>query len=199
MPGSKSFSSPHPMRDLESHPPSLSGRLLAAHPSLQDPNFLHAVVLISAHTRNSGAVGVVINRPLGRSLGELREDLAGGALSAVELFEGGPVNKEDLLLAAWRWEPEESSFQLYFGLTPEKAAELLASEPRVVIRGFIGHSGWTEGQLEGEIAQKAWAVLPLEPDFLMNPDLRSLWKRTLRKARPDWAFLAEMPQNLGLN
>jgi len=47
-----------------------AGQLLLANPSLRDPNFKRAVILMSAHD-TEGAMGVVLNRPLPRQLGEL--------------------------------------------------------------------------------------------------------------------------------
>ena len=62
----------------------------ASHPSLLDPHFRRTVVLLSTHDAD-GAMGVVLNRPMGKSLGDLDPVFALGALSQVPLFEGGPV------------------------------------------------------------------------------------------------------------
>ena len=59
---------------------SIAGSLLLAHPSLRDPNFRRAVVLMSVHN-SDGAMGVVLNRPLGKRLGELNGEFALGALA----------------------------------------------------------------------------------------------------------------------
>ena len=42
---------------------SLAGQLLVASPEIGDPRFAHAVILVLRHKR-SGAVGIVINRPI---------------------------------------------------------------------------------------------------------------------------------------
>ena len=47
-----------------------------AHPSLLDPNFRRSVVLLSEHSRDEGAIGVVLNRPLESTLGMLRPEQA---------------------------------------------------------------------------------------------------------------------------
>src|ERR1043165_4098102 len=80
---------------------TFAGSLLLAHPAMRDPNFRHSVVLMSAHS-SEGAMGVVLNRPLGKRLGQLSGDFALGALASVPLFTGGPVNNEQLVLAAWQ-------------------------------------------------------------------------------------------------
>src|SRR5215470_11187329 len=43
---------------------SLTGQLLIAAPTMGDPRFQHTVILMVRHDRN-GALGIVINRPLG--------------------------------------------------------------------------------------------------------------------------------------
>jgi Uncharacterized ACR, COG1678 len=53
----------------------LTGQLLIASPTMGDPRFLQTVILMVQHDRN-GALGIVINRPLGdRPLAQLLEAL----------------------------------------------------------------------------------------------------------------------------
>ena len=55
--------------------PSLTGQLLVAAPSMSDPRFERTVILIVQHGL-TGAVGIVINKPIGeRSLASLFEAL----------------------------------------------------------------------------------------------------------------------------
>mgnify|MGYP001811156098 CR=1 FL=1 len=115
---------------------SLAGQLLLAHPALRDPNFRRAVVLMSAHDKE-GALGVVLNRPLDRSLASLSTDAALSPLADVPLYHGGPVEPEKLILVAWRYHEEASEFQLHFGLEPDRALEL-TEQPGVTLRGLLG-------------------------------------------------------------
>ena len=83
--------------DEEPAPPSLAGQLLVAAPSMEDPRFEHTVILIVQHNP-SGAVGIVINKPIGEtSLASVFEALGkkGGDVSGdVRVFSGGPVEPE---------------------------------------------------------------------------------------------------------
>ena len=56
---------------------SMVGTLLLAHPQLQDPNFARSVILLTAHTSEEGALGLVLNRPLSRKLVDLKPELFG--------------------------------------------------------------------------------------------------------------------------
>lgn len=187
------------MKDLQNHQRSLSGTLLAAHPGLLDPNFHEAVVLLSAHSAQEGAIGVVINRPMSQTLADVKDDFEASALGDVPLFYGGPVNKDEVILAAWKWEPDGGIFRLYFGLTEEKAEDLLAEDPDIDIRGFLGYAGWSEGQLEGELTQDAWVLCPIDGEALRDLEQRALWKRLLTRTKPELIILTDAPDDPSVN
>src|SRR4051812_26250422 len=154
---------------------TLAGSLLLAHPSMRDPNFRRSVILMSAHNAE-GAMGVVLNRPLGKSLGQLSGDFALGPLAGVPLFKGGPVQTEQLVLAAWQVQPD--GFRLHFGIEPDKALQLL-SEDGTHVRGFLGYSGWSAGQLENEMKHRTWIVADVPEDLLAQEQDDTLWRRVL--------------------
>lgn len=187
----------HPEKDKE----SLAGSLLLAHPVLRDATFRRTAILMSSHDRE-GAMGVVINRPMNKRLGELGGDFALGPLSEVPLFDGGPVEKRQLILCAWRPHPvadeEGEGVQLLFGLDPQRAAEL-AGEEGVQLRAFLGYAGWSGGQLEGELARDTWVVAELEPGVIRHPSDETLWRRILSDLDPQWRLLAGEPDDPELN
>jgi putative transcriptional regulator len=188
------------MREQTTTPANtIAGSLLLAHPSLHDQNFHRSVVLISAHTREDGALGVIINRPLERTLGEVHGEFAYGPLASVKLFQGGPVAPQQMLLSAWQWKAEEGVFRLHFGITTEKAIELLENEPGTEVRGFLGYAGWTGGQLEGELKQKAWVVAPIESPAFRAEQGEDLWKQLLGHVKPDLFFQADGPEDPTVN
>jgi putative transcriptional regulator len=174
---------------------SLAGSLLLAHPALRDPNFRRCVVLMSVHNAD-GAMGVVLNRPLGRRLGELNGEFALGALAGIPLYSGGPVQTEQLLLVAWQ--PQPDGFRLHFGLEPERAS-LLAAEEGVHLRAFLGYSGWGGGQLENELKQNTWVVTDMPPGILTGANDTAMWRAVLSNLGEDWRLLAEEPEDPGLN
>ncbi|MDB6095410.1 MAG: hypothetical protein JWM32_2972 [Verrucomicrobia bacterium] len=175
--------------------PTMAGSLLLAHPILKDPNFRRTVVLMSSHGTD-GAMGVVLNRPLGKKLGDLNGEFALGPLAAVPLYLGGPVETKQLLLAAWQ--ARDDGFQLHFGIEPEKAAVLL-TEPSTHIRAFLGYSGWTGGQLETELKQNTWIVAEIPPDLLEHPQDDGLWRGVLGGIGDEWKLLADEPEDTSRN
>lgn len=176
---------------------SLAGQLLLAHPAMKDPNFHRSVVLMSAHDAD-GALGVVLNRPLGRRLDELSPDFALGPLAAVPLYAGGPVEQEKLILAAWRWLRNREEFELHFGLDPERATALVA-EPGCTLRGFLGYSGWGKGQLENEMEHRTWFVASPGDYNLASDDGPALWRLILGSLDPELKLLADEPEDPTLN
>ena len=174
---------------------TLAGSLLLAHPAMRDPNFRRSVVLMSVHNAE-GAMGVVLNRPLGKRLGELSGEFALSSLANVPLFKGGPVQTGQLVLAAWQIQPD--GFRLHFGIEPDRARQLLEEEGTHV-RGFLGYSGWSAGQLENEMRANTWIVAEVPEDLLTHSQDESLWRTVLGREGAEWRLLADEPEDPGLN
>lgn len=67
------------------------------------------------------------------------------------------------------------------------------------LRIFAGHSGWGGGQLEEEIAEGAWFVVPSEPSDVFTEEPETLWSRVLHRQGGDLAMLAHYPPDVRLN
>lgn len=181
------------MKELGDSQPNLAGSLLLAHPKLRDPNFGRTVILLSLHNAE-GAMGVVLNRPMEKTLGELGTELASGALADVPLYQGGPVSPEQLILVAWEAEPEAGSVKLYFGIDPEKLIAL-KEEREVQVRGFLGYSGWSAGQLETEMMRESWIVAPVSQELVGGLEGPELWRAVVGALSPRWKILADEPDD----
>ena len=177
-------------------PARLAGQVLLAHPTMEDGNFRRSVVLLHAHDAAEGAFGVILNRPLGRELGELERRFRTSPLAGVPLHAGGPVQTDRLALGCWTLGPAGVT-EIRFGLD-ETEASALVNNPAVRIRAYVGHSGWSPGQLENELRHPAWVVAPLGPEVesLAGEDL---WRRWLIRERPELGLAADAPGDLGLN
>ncbi len=174
---------------------SVAGSLLLAHPSLRDPNFRRTVVLMTADNKD-GSMGVVINRPMGKTLGLLGGDFALGRLAEVPLFRGGPVQTSQLILAAWQSQPH--GFQLHLGLEPDKAAAML-DEKDTHVRAYFGYAGWSAGQLKTELKANTWIVTEAPRDLFSHPGDLNLWRDAVRNQGAEWRLLADEPDEPSLN
>ena len=176
---------------------SLAGQLLLAHPALREPGFKRTVILLSAHNAD-GAMGVVLNRPLDKQLGELNSEFAFGPLAGVPIYAGGPVEPEQLIIVSWQWLETDHAFQLHFGIEPAQAAELVGS-PGVTLRAFLGYAGWGKGQLENEMKHDTWLVTPVEGEILGKNDGVALWRQILGAIDPDLKLQAGEPEDPTVN
>ena len=184
------------MRDLGPEKPRcLAGSLLVAHPNMLDPNFRRAVLFISAHDPDDGAIGVIINRPLDKSVADLVTEVPPQNLADVPVFFGGPVGNNQLMLAAFEWQKGEGLKMSHHALSavPEAAGDPPA------IRAFLGYAGWSAGQLEAEMKQKAWIVQRPSHATLKFERLSRLWFDIMNKLGPWYRMLAAAPDDPSLN
>lgn len=182
---------------MEGHSPD-TGAILIAHPSMQDPTFRRTVLFLAAHEPGEGSLGLVMNRALNKTLGETDLALSSPALAGIPLYEGGPVAQDKLILAAWRWVPDENTFQLYFGIDSDKAERLMKENSDFLVRGFLGHAGWTEGQLDAEVDQRAW-LLSRRLHDLMEGEGEEIWRSMLLHESPEMRLLLDAPDDPSLN
>lgn len=185
------------MNPDQSKPVSLSGSLLLASPALRDPNFFHTVLLLAAHRSEEGAFGYILNRPLDRKVSDLIEDKALGALGDLPVFLGGPVGTNKLSFAALEWNSRRRSLRVQSHLSTDQALKEI--EKGRVVRGFVGYSGWSEGQLENELEQKSWITCAPPWKTVINRSPEELWAAILKGMGPYYKLLANMPADLSLN
>ena len=177
---------------------SLAGSLLVAHPNMLDPNFRRTVLYISAHDPEDGAIGVIINRPLNKSVGDLVTETPPQNLADVPVFLGGPVGNNQLMLAAFEWHKVEGLKLNQHSLV---AGESIADAPHgsPAIFAFLGYAGWSAGQLEAEMKQKAWIVQKPSRATLRSERLSRLWFDIMNRLGPWYRMLAAAPDDPSLN
>ncbi|MEQ9823777.1 MAG: YqgE/AlgH family protein [Puniceicoccaceae bacterium] len=178
-----------------------SGQLLVATPDLKDSNFEKSVILLSAHAKDAGALGVVINKPLQHTLGEFVEEFRHGPLADVAIYLGGPVQQNQLILAGWQWSDCYQDFRLYFGMSQDKAVQLMQEGgPNVEIRGYLGYAGWSEGQLEEEIRHHAWFQAPVDPVCMLESSSPAeMWQTMVGRFHQGLDGLLKIPDDPSLN
>lgn len=182
---------------------SLTGRLLVATPSLEDPNFDRTVVLILQHDDEDGAMGLVLNRPSGLPLEAELGAWSSLATPPDEVFIGGPVQPEAAIALGWLAAGGDAPLGVQPILdevgvvdlrrSPEDMPQLLA------VRVFAGYAGWGAGQLEGEIAQGAWFALDADPWDPATADPDNLWRDVFRRQSDRLRMLATFPDDPSLN
>jgi putative transcriptional regulator len=163
-----------------------------------DPNFRRSVIFLSAHSAEEGAFGLVLNRPAGRTVGDLLPEQEMGTLSKIPVFIGGPVSADQLTFASFVWKSEANTLECHHHIGLEEAQALLSND-NATIRAFVGYAGWSKGQLEGEIAQKAWMLKKPEEDTLDLERTPNLWREITRTFGPWFKLVAEAPEDPSIN
>lgn len=181
----------------EDAPQGLAGSLLIAHPNMLDPNFRRSVLFISSHDPEEGAMGVILNRPLDKQVADLVGEIPPEGLADVPVFLGGPVGKNQLMFATFEW-LDGNGLKLNHNVDVNEAHERAGEDP-ASIRAFVGYAGWSAGQLEAEMKQKAW-ILQKPIRATLTPDrLPKLWFEIMRELGPWYKMLAAAPDDPSLN
>jgi putative transcriptional regulator len=153
---------------------SLAGSFLVARSSLRDAFFGRAVILLLQHGPE-GAFGLVLNRPA------QAKDLP------FPVFVGGPCKMDGLLMIHGNqdWAGEENGENMlaigpgiFLGTTAqfEKASNSEEVEKQN-FRVFTGYAGWGPKQLESELDEDSWIVLPADGEILFDTPVQDLWER----------------------
>ncbi len=151
-----------------------------------DPNFAKSVVLMAHHTKD-GALGWIVNRALGVKPEELLSPPLADSVHPETLFRlGGPVLTNGLV-AVFRSEVEGvDQIEMAPGIRVSASAEILpklfASAPSPPTGLLVlGYAGWGPEQLEHEMEEGAWLVLPYDEAFAFTSETENLWERALAR------------------
>jgi putative transcriptional regulator len=177
-------------------PIRLQGQLLLADPSLRDGVFTKAVVLLTDHDPENGAAGLILNSPTGQRVGDVLPPGELAPLRKLEVHCGGPVAPDQLTFSAFWWSRKALRWNLRIAAD---AAVELCHRPGTIVRAFVGYSGWSAGQLEGELRQRAWIAVRAQKEILGHEHDRALWGSIMRQISPLHRVLAEAPDNPLLN
>ena len=154
------------------------GQLLVATEVVHGELFAKTVVLL-LHYDETGAFGLVVNRPTEVRLEELLADDDAIAGYSGTFFWGGPVQMDSLRAMLLTGEPPEDAEKIIesvYLVSYEDALEELPMDPDR-LRFFLGYAGWAPGQLDNELARGSWHVLPGSSEHVFAKEPGTLWKR----------------------
>jgi putative transcriptional regulator len=179
---------------------SLSGQLLLASPTLEDPNFKRAVVLIGAHSEE-GAMGVVLNRPSEMTVAETVPVLERVLDGPEPIYIGGPVQPNSIVVLAEFLDPTPAGLIVLGRIgfpSPESDIDEL-DEATARRRVYAGYAGWGEGQLEAELDSGDWIADAAVPEDVFTEAPDDLWSTVLNRKGGTYALIARMPLDPSVN
>jgi putative transcriptional regulator len=164
-------------------PSLLSNNLLVALPSLHDPHFARSVALVCQHD-GDGAMGVVVNRPSEYTLGEVLQQMGiasdSDALQSQVVLAGGPVHPERGFVLHDGDHEWDSSLAVAEGLYLTTSRDVLEAMARgdgpVQAIVALGCAGWGAGQLEQELVEDSWLMVPNRREVLFRLPLEQRWQ-----------------------
>lgn len=187
--------------------------LLAALPQLEDEIFYRAVVLI-VHHDDEGAFGFILNKPFTSEEEESTQlvaeiqDQQGATLFEFEepLFQGGPSKDEMVFLMhnqkALGDDDGRVTDEIFITADSEVFQDVLTQDEEGLKTFFMGCSSWEEGQLDDEIQNGAWIMVPFDKKqmFRTPPDdlgdwSEAFWIEVLRTAGVDPLTLMTQGEN----
>jgi putative transcriptional regulator len=168
----------------------LAPALLLSMPQLVDPNFARTVVLLCEHAAE-GAFGLIVNRP-----SEVSASAAVHLEPPIEqpndlpLLIGGPVEPQRgwILTTAPPDDVESKGLGagLHLSASPLLLRRVLGARPlprRTHV--LAGYAGWGPGQLDAELADSAWLIMPVELDLIFEIPAAAAWEMAIRRLGAD--------------
>ena len=162
----------------------LSGKLLVATNQIGDPRFAKTVIYMLQHD-SSGAMGLVVNRPIARwSYEKLLEEMGEGDVTAVagelDIFYGGPVETQrGFVLHSLDYRDDQTrKIDEFSGVTVSHEVVRAIAEgrgPRKFLFVF-GYAGWGSGQLESEIGRQSWIYVDADEPLVLGDRHNEKWE-----------------------
>ena len=157
------------------HTVNLTNHFLIAMPGMADPYFSKTLTFICEHN-DQGALGVVVNKPIDLTLGNLFEQveipLQDDVLSAQSVYFGGPVQVDRGFVLHQPQGSWQSTLKIECDIGFTTSRDILQAMARGEGPGrqmvTLGYAGWGAGQLEDEIKRNGWLTVGADADVIFG-------------------------------
>ena len=187
---------------------SLEGKILVASPHINDQNFEQSLIYVCMHDEN-GAVGVIINQRIGKiaevDLNNYIKDFQNLIIKRSKsnnkttdkldniknrntknypVLFGGPVYSDRIVVLSLTKEQEESfsehqNLTLYTDMVTFLKEYVGGKNYRKILFAK-GIAAWNPSQLEEEISENNWFVVPASVDLLFSQRSKSKWENIIK-------------------
>lgn len=155
----------------------LKHHFLVAMPSLTDQTFGKSVIYLYEHNEE-GAMGIIINKPMQISLGNVLDhldiDVKHENIAELPVLMGGPVGQENGFVLHDR--NVHNGDPLALSSSKEILKEIAAGNGPDHFIVSLGYAGWSPGQLEEEIQRNDWLLTPPNKDIIFNTPMNKRWQ-----------------------
>ncbi|WP_310495999.1 YqgE/AlgH family protein [Sandarakinorhabdus sp.] len=176
--------------------PFLSGQLLLSMPGMGDARFERVVIAMCLHD-NEGALGLIVNQPLpDLTLRDLMMQLdidPGVTPIDAPVMLGGPVEPgrgfvlhspdyegQSTILVSGGGAPAGSGSAgpaWALTATQDVLKDIAAGKGPRRWLATLGYTGWSAGQLDGEMTRHGWLAAPGDPELVFAAPVSERWAR----------------------
>lgn len=162
----------------------LTNHFLIAMPNVDEPDFKHTVTYICEHNE-SGALGLVINRPLEINVSDVLDQMdiptQDDKLKTLPVMFGGPNNPERGFVIHRPYGDWRYSYETDQGIAVTASKDILQAIAQhrgpLDIMITLGYVRWAAGQLEQELARNLWLTSPAEPSIIFETPYQERWHK----------------------
>ena len=174
------------------HYDTVKNFFLIATEKIKDERFEKTVILMLDHNKK-GALGVVINKPLGKiSLGSLISKTEDKSINKKELYKikipiywGGPVDDNKIIILHTK-DYKNKSTKEYGTLSTSNNLETLVAiaEKKGPKKSLVmlGLAAWNTGQLDGEIELERWTLSESSMDLIFDAEDKKKWQKAIKSS-----------------
>ena len=152
---------------------------------MKDPLFEKTVIFICEHDKH-GAMGLIVNKEINKkdisfSNQENDKELI-KVLNKSNLFIGGPVLTDRIIfLHTIKKIAESISISKEVSVSSNlKILKSIISTSNHKYKLFLGHSGWSEGQLEREIENGDWLIQKSITSLIFEKKTDCIWDKATK-------------------
>ena len=159
-------------------------------PQMRDPRFARSVVYLCAHSKDAGAMGIVVNKTIDaltvdELFTHLKIEPAMRANRPQPVHFGGPVDTGRGFVLHSADYREEGTLEVGDEFAMTTTLDILRAMgkgegPRQCLLA-LGYAGWGPGQLDAEIQANGWLSVAADIDLVFDPDDDTKWTRALAK------------------
>lgn len=176
---------------------SLKDHFLVAMPVISDGIFAKSVTYICEHN-DQGAMGIVINHPLDLCLEEIFKHLDitdPHHRQSEPILAGGPVHMDrGFVLHGDTTTNWDSTLKISNNIALTTSRDILTAiahdEGPTNSLVALGYASWSAGQLENELTQDAWLIIPSDTDIIFNTPIEHRATAAAAKMGIDLALVA---------
>jgi putative transcriptional regulator len=142
----------------------LTGSIIVASPNVDENSyFARTVIYIVKYSTTEGTVGLIINHPLNKLENTLyvKHNNDTLKLNQLNVYSGGPVDTDKGFILHFDRKVDKSHHPIQITSNINMLKKLIQQKRKSKNSLFVfGYCGWDIGQIEEEIVENYWLVLP---------------------------------------